>query len=229
MGARKVTPELLWDPVYLCLPAVDSLCASGADLRSSVLLRDPSPETIQQLIVRYRPLLRRLVEHHVPMHLSAKLDGSDLVQQTCLDAVRGASGVKARTRKQFLAWLQQLLRNNIRMANRRFVAASKRDVRREVALGDDGPRDVTVPFALTDASRSPDENVMWVEAAKRLEESMSQLPLGVRTVLELHYIHGKTFVDIGTTVGRSADAVRMLETRALERLKKEVFRDESWI
>lgn len=198
-------------------------------MRSSVLLRDPSPESIEQLIVRYRPLLRRLVEQQFPVHLSSKLDGSDLVQQTCLDAVRGAAGVKARTRKQFLAWLQQLLRNNIRMANRRFLATSKRDVRREVALGDDVPRDVAVPLALTDASRSPDENVMWFEAAKRLEESMSQLPLGVRTVLELHYIHGKTFVDIGSTVGRSADAVRMLETRALERLKKEVFRDESWI
>jgi len=228
VGARKVTPELLWDPVYLCLPAVHSLCASGADLRSSVLLRDPSPETIQHLIVRYRPLLRRLVEHHVPMHLSAKLDGSDLVQQTCLDAVRGASGVKARTRKQFLAWLQQLLRNNIRMANRRFLATSKRDVRREVALGE-GMNEISLPIALADPMRSPDEIAMWGEAAKRLEESMNQLPLGVRTVLELHYIHGKSFVDIGSTVGRSADAVRMLETRALERLRKEVFRDESWI
>ena len=55
-----------------------------------------------------------------------------------------------------------------------------------------------------------------------LEKAIDRLPDDYRTVMSLRYQDALPFNEIGRRLGRSADAVRMLWARAVDRLKQEI-------
>ncbi|MES2792389.1 MAG: hypothetical protein V4719_22420 [Planctomycetota bacterium] len=65
--------------------------------------------------------------------LQAKVDASDLVQQTLLDAHRDFAQFAGSTEQEWLAWLRKILAHNTGDAYRHF-AADKRQVHREFSL-----------------------------------------------------------------------------------------------
>src|SRR5438132_1802930 len=81
-------------------------------------------------LIRYRNYLRFLARLQLDPRLRGKLDPSDGVQQTLLEAVGKKEQFRGRTEAEYLAWLRQMLIHNLADALRAFRQA-KRDIARD--------------------------------------------------------------------------------------------------
>ena len=84
---------------------------------------------------RYRAYLHMLARVQIDPRVQRKLDASDVVQQTLLEAHRQRGQFKGETSGEMAAWLRQTLAHNLADALRG-LRRSKRDVGRERGLGD---------------------------------------------------------------------------------------------
>src|SRR5262245_57466232 len=81
----------------------------------------------------YRSYLRLLARLHLDQRLQGKLDPSDVVQQTLLEAYQGLGQFRGQGEAQQAAWLRQILARNLANAVRD-LGRARRDVRRERSL-----------------------------------------------------------------------------------------------
>ena len=80
-----------------------------------------------QLMSAFRDYLRLLAHLHVRPLLKSKFDESDIVQETCVQAIEGFAQFRGE-KKQFAAWLRQILANKGAHMARKFHT-EKRDAR----------------------------------------------------------------------------------------------------
>ncbi len=64
-----------------------------------------------QLMSAFRDYLRLLAHLHVRPLLKSKFDESDIVQETSVQAIEGFAQFRDEKKKQFAAWLRQILAN----------------------------------------------------------------------------------------------------------------------
>src|SRR5438128_1621530 len=86
-----------------------------------------------QKLDRFRAYLHLLARVHLDPRLQSKLDASDLVQQTLLQAYQALGEFRGQSEPELAAWLRRILARNLAMATRDF-ARGKRDVAREHSL-----------------------------------------------------------------------------------------------
>src|SRR5436309_13304089 len=93
----------------------------------------------ERLFARCREYLGFAARARVEGWLQAKVDTSDLIQQTLLEAHRGFGRFQGGTEAEWLAWLRRILDHNAADFVRRYRGTGKRQVGREVPLA--GPGD----------------------------------------------------------------------------------------
>ena len=167
-----------------------------------------------------RSYLGVLARANVQPWMQAKLDASDIVQQTLLDAHRDFGQFEGQTEQEWLAWLRQILAHNTGDAVRHFGQAEKRDVRREVPLNDAGSS-AAVPNAREPASleASPSQWAMHNERELLLAEAIERLDDDYREVILLRNIARLSFDEVADRMGRTRPAVQMLWMRAIKTLR----------
>jgi RNA polymerase sigma-70 factor (ECF subfamily) len=177
------------------------------------------PAAPERPLERYRSYLRLLAGLHLDPRLRGKLDPSDVVQQTLLQAHQGLPGFRGQ-QAQLAAWLRQILARNLAMAVRDF-ARGKRDLARErsleAALAGSSER---LGAWLAAGQPSPSEEAQRHEQAVRLAEALGRLPEAQREALVLQHWHGWSLAQIGEHLGRTPAAVAGLLHRGLEQLRK---------
>jgi RNA polymerase sigma-70 factor (ECF subfamily) len=172
---------------------------------------------------RFRSWLGLLARLQVEPRLRAKLDASDVVQQTMLEAVRGWPNFRGGTEAELAAWLRQILARVLLHERRRFGGAQRRDLGREVSLEQalaESSRRLGDLFAAPDTS--PSERAGRHELELRLADAMARLPADYAEVILLRNIDGLSHDEIARRMGRGSGAVRMLWVRALARLRQEL-------
>src|SRR5947199_1949627 len=72
----------------------------------------------EEILSLYRPYLRLVAGRQLPRVVQKRIDASDLVQQTLMDAVRGLREFRGQTEPEFTAWMMKLLERNLLMSIR---------------------------------------------------------------------------------------------------------------
>src|SRR4051795_3933409 len=85
----------------------------------------------QQLLVRYRARLRRMIAVRIDRRLAARVDPSDLVQEALADAAQALSDYLRRRPLPFYPWLRQFAWERLLKMHRRHIHAQRRSIVRE--------------------------------------------------------------------------------------------------
>ena len=140
------------------------------------------------------------------------------MQETFLKAHRQFAEFAGATSRSFIAWLRQILVRTL-ADQARYHRAGSRATRREVALEDLLDRaGGAAQQALADSLPSPSSMAVRRERAVLLADALEKLPADYRAVFVLRNIEHIPFNEIAVRLGRSPGAVRVLWTRAMQRL-----------
>jgi RNA polymerase sigma-70 factor, ECF subfamily len=182
--------------------------------------RAGSSEALGQALETCRNYLLLVADRQLAPELHAKGGASDLVQETFLEAQRDFARFQGTSEEELLAWLRQMLLNNVANFTRRYRDTGKREVGREVAFQTGNSAQVAGLNLLASAP-TPSSKAIEREQAEALQRALARLPDDYRQVIVYRYLEERSFEEIGGLLQRSADAARKLWSRAMERLRQE--------
>jgi RNA polymerase sigma-70 factor (ECF subfamily) len=173
----------------------------------------------QQLLELHRDRLRRMVAVRLDRRLAARIDPSDVVQETLAGAVRGLSDYLRHRPMPFYPWLRRLAWERLVELQRRHIAA-RRSVAREAPVEEPGLGESTAVLAerLLDSGTSPSGRLIREELRGRVRAALDRLPLRDREVLVLRYLEGLSPAEVAAVLEITEGAVKVRQTRALVRL-----------
>lgn len=181
---------------------------------------DPAAKAPGQALERFRPYLALLARLHWDARLQGKLDPSDLVQQTLLEAFQKREQYRGGSDAELAGWLRQILAHNLADLMRAHSRA-KRDVTLErsldAALEDSDSR---LQAWLAAEQSSPSQQAVKNEQMLRLAEALAHLPAPQREAVALHHLQGMALTALAGHLGRSEAAVAGLLRRGLKKLRE---------
>lgn len=179
-----------------------------------------------ELFAQCRNYVALVARTQVESWMNAKVDASDLVQQTLLEAHRGFADFRGATEAEWLAWLRQILAHNTHDFIRRF-RTDKRRVGREQRLDApiDGPGG-SLFHDPPDGGETPSQFIAQQEREIELANAISQLSDDHREVIVLRNLQRLSFNEVAERMQRSRPAVQMLWMRAIRKLE-ELLRESS--
>jgi RNA polymerase sigma-70 factor (ECF subfamily) len=179
------------------------------------------PLARQQLLVRHQQRLRQMVAVRMDRRLAARIDPSDVVQETLADALQLLPDYLRDQPLPFYPWLRQLAWKRLAELYRRHVQAQKRSVRREEHRPPALPDESALELAnrLLARGSSPSARLRREELRGLMQTALAQLPEHDREVLVLRHLEQLTTPEIAAILGISEGAVYTRHLRALERLR----------
>jgi RNA polymerase sigma-70 factor (ECF subfamily) len=180
-------------------------------------------ESLGALLEVYRHYLYLQARAQLDLHLRARANPSDLVQETFLQACRHFDQFRGQSPQELLGWLRRILATSLARLSEKQLQARKRDARREVSLeqlppgGDDGE---PLRARLVSPGSSPSTQAQRRELSEQVAGQLALLPEPYRDVLVLRNLEGLAFDEVARRMGRSPGAVRVLWLRALDQLRQ---------
>jgi RNA polymerase sigma-70 factor (ECF subfamily) len=173
------------------------------------------------LLELYRNYLALLARVQIGRRLQGKVDDSDLVQETFLEAHRDFASFRGHTEAEFAGWLRQILARNLANLVRHYLATQRRNARLERDLVDALDRSsAALDGGLRAPVSSPSQRAARREQAVLLADALERLPADYREVIILRYLEGLAPPEVAERLGRSVESVRKLWTRALVQLRR---------
>jgi RNA polymerase sigma-70 factor, ECF subfamily len=170
---------------------------------------------------RQRERLRAWAERKLGRGLAQRVDASDVLQLTFLEAHRDFGAFRGSTEAQLVAWLRQILEHNAAAAVRDHAVLVKR------AVGREEPMAGAPESALAARQSSPSRRAARVEEAMILARALDALPPDQREAVRLRHLEGRSLGDIAVRMQRSQAAVAGLLERGMSALRKQLDQGES--
>jgi RNA polymerase sigma-70 factor (ECF subfamily) len=173
---------------------------------------------IDQLLAGHREMLHRTVSLRLDRRIAARLDVSDVVQETCLEAARRLPEYLARRPMPFALWLRWLAREKVLTAHRQHLLAGKRAVVLEApAL----PLDSSAQLVggLLGRGPTPSQALAAVELAERLRLALGQLDDDECEIILWRHFEHLSNREIAQLLAITEAAAGKRYIRALERLR----------
>jgi RNA polymerase sigma-70 factor (ECF subfamily) len=170
-----------------------------------------------------RNYLLLVAERELDPRLRAKGGASDVVQQTFLEAQQDFGRFHGTSEAELLAWLRRMLLNNVANFRRHWAGTAKRRADREQPLTAPGSSRAGGSW-IADGGPTPSRELMADERDAAVRAAVARLPDDYQQVLRLRYQEDQPFEEIARLMNRTANAVRKLWARAVERLEEELDR-----
>lgn len=169
---------------------------------------------------QWRPYLRVLARMQIEPKFQAKIDASDIVQQTMLEAHRARDEFRGASDDELRAWLRRIMARNLADEMRKF-RRDKRDAGLEQSL----------QAALTESSQClegclpaddslPDHRALRNEQLTQLAAAIESLPEDQRQAVTLHHLQRQSAAQVATAMGRTEVSVAGLLRRGMKRLRE---------
>jgi RNA polymerase sigma-70 factor (ECF subfamily) len=191
---------------------------STETLRLLTLARAGDAAAFNLLFARHRSQLRGFVHHRLDDRLRSRMDPSDIVQETQIEAFRRFNDFYDRRPMPFHIWLRKTAYDRLRNQSRDHVRTQRRSLERERRLPDHSSE--LIAHSLHADRRTPSEAVAQQEFCERVAHIVAQLPDADREVLLMRNVEGLSHIDIAHLLEIDHAAARKRYARALARLEQ---------
>jgi len=171
-----------------------------------------------ELLERHRARLQRMVGIRFDRRLAARVDPSDVVQETLAEASVKLDAYLHERPLAFYPWLRQIAQQRLTDLHRRHLLAQRRSVSREEPAGLPSESAMELAERLL-AGEAPSAGLRREEQRVRVRQALEQLPERDRDVLVLRYLEQLSTAETAAVLGSSPGAVRVRTLRALQRLR----------
>ena len=173
-------------------------------------------------MVEHRARLRRMVALRLDRRLQGRVDPSDVIQESTIDAARRLGEYARNPVMPFFLWLRFLTGQRLMEQHRRHLGAQARDARREISLYRGAfPETTTADLAAHFLGKfsSPSHAAIRIEQKIRLQEALNSLEPLDREILALRHFEQLSNGEAAEVLGLDKSAASKRYTRALVRLK----------
>lgn len=217
--------------MYLVKPLVGKLSLPkelgtfvDGDLSTTQLViasKEGNNDALGRLLEQYRGYLLMLAHRYLSATLRRRVDPSDIVQLTFLEAKRDLGSFRGNSPAEFAGWLRGMLKNNVATAVTHHVTTQKRSLKREVNAGGNANDSAAGGWIqqLPGSTTSPSGVVIREEAVVALMGALHQLPETQAEAIRLRYMEGLSLAGIVERMGKSDTAVAGLLKRGLQKLR----------
>ena len=175
-------------------------------------------EAFNELFARYHNDLRQQIELRLDRRLRARLDPSDIVQETQLDALRQLDNFLEHRPMPFSLWLRKTAYQRLIKCHEQHIQATRRSVKREILLSDETSQQLM--HRLHTLGPSPSQRAAQRESTRRVHIALAQLKNVDREILLMRYVEDLSNGEIGLILDLQPGTVSKRHARALVRLEK---------
>lgn len=176
-------------------------------------------DALGRVLDAHRHYPRLLARLEIGRRLQAKVDASDLVQETFLLAHRAFPDFRGASEAELAQWLRSNLVSRVSKAVRHYRGTQRRNLELERALDRSSQ---ALHGMLSVSQTSPSQCAARQEQAVLLANAVESLPDDHREVIVLRNLRRLRFKEVARQMGRSIDSVHKLWARALTRLRIEL-------
>ena len=194
------------------------ICDSSENLRLAHSAAAGDEQAFQELFSRFRSHLRRFIELRLDDRIQARVDPSDVLQETQIEVHRRLGDYLQRNPMPLRVWLRQTAKESLLAARDKHLRAAKRTVAREAFLNQQSSMMLARDFAAQDPT--PSQAVAANERQQQVIGAIAQLREGDREILLMRNIEGLGFNEIAATLEISPPLARQRYGRAMLRLRK---------
>ncbi|HBE67003.1 MAG TPA: RNA polymerase subunit sigma [Planctomycetaceae bacterium] len=169
----------------------------------------------------YRPRLSRMIELRMDPRVQGRLDPSDVLQESFIQAARELPEYTNRRHVPFYLWLRLIAGQKLARAHKTHLGAAKRQAQREVSLDAPAVPDLsTINLAshllanLTSASGA----IVREEARAMVHQVLNEMDAQDREVLALRHFEDLTNREVASMLDISEAAAKSRYRRALVRI-----------
>jgi len=175
---------------------------------------------LTELLEACRHYLRLLARVQIHRRLQAKVDASDLVQETLMEAHRDFTQFRGVSEGELVAWLRRILACKSANLIRHYGTEMRDiDIERRVQWDLD-QSSAALEIAFAESVETPSERLAGRERSVLIADAIEELPEHYRDVLVLRHFEGLSFPDVAKRMGRTLDSVKNIWVRALARLRR---------
>jgi RNA polymerase sigma-70 factor (ECF subfamily) len=162
-----------------------------------------------------------MVELRLDKRLQRRMDAADVVQDAWVEVVRRFDEWCRQDRLPLHVWLRLITGQSLALAQRRHLAAGKRDARRDVPQRAHRANvsSATVADAFIDSSTSPSQAVAREEVRERVRAAIDDLEEIDREIVLMRQFEGLTNEETAVELEIEPSAASMRFLRALVRLR----------
>jgi len=174
-----------------------------------------------QLFEACRGYLRVVARAQVETWIQGKVDASDIVQQTLLEAHRDFDRFSGGSKAEWLAWLKRILAHNAADFVRHYRGTAKRQQRREARQMPPSDRSSIAGYGDPPApDDSPSQQAIQHDDELQLAAAMAELSPDHAEVIMLRNLQRLPFDQVAERMQRTRPAVQMLWMRAIKNLQE---------
>ncbi len=177
-------------------------------------------EAFNEILIKHRERLKRMVAVRMNDRLRGRLDASDVIQETYTEATRTLEEYLENPKLPVYIWLRRLAGQKLIQAHRKHLGAQKRDAKVEQRIHGGVPAATSQSLAIHLAANvtSPSQAAVKAESRDQLMDALETMNEIDREVLTLRHFEHLSSRETAEVLGLSYEAVKKRYLRALEKL-----------
>lgn len=178
-----------------------------------------------EMFVRHRDRLRRMVELRLDRRLQGRIDASDVIQEAHLEIAGRLDDYLRDPKLPLFLWMRLVVGERLGKLHREHLGTQMRDARRELSLYRDplpAASSAALAAQLLGRLTSPTHAAVRAEQMVRVQEALNALDPIDREVICLRHFEGLSRAETAQVLGIEEAATAKRLVRALTRLKKEL-------